>query len=290
MQLAGKTPSPAALITVFQRPIIWLITGSLLASAFLSGCTTNQPAPITDMHSSTPSTASEHVTARGSYTIQTGDTLYKIAQQHGTTVQAIADANNITDPSQLRVGQELIINGGGSSTSSVAVAKPIKSTTEKMTVDKSAVEAIPLESSQKIEASAEQSAVATDSPRASDANLINWGWPASGTIIQGFTANTKGIDIKGSIGDPVNAAANGKVMYAGNGVRGLGNLILLGHSDGFITAYAHNDSLLVKTGQEIQKGQKIATLGETDTTSPRLHFEVRRRGTPVNPLSYLPPR
>lgn len=287
MQLAGKTPSPAALITMFQRPIVWLITGSLLASVFLSGCTTNKPAPITDIHSSTPSSASTNV--ESSYTIQTGDTLYKIAQQHGTTVQAIADANHITDPSQLRVGQTLIIDGNGSRTSTVAVAKPTKSATEKI-AEKPAAESIPIDTPQQIENTQEQSAVATDSPRASDANLINWGWPASGTIIQGFTPNTKGIDIKGAIGDPVIAAANGKVMYAGNGVRGLGNLILLGHSDGFITAYAHNDSLLVKTGQEIQKGQKIATLGETDTTSPRLHFEVRRRGTPVNPLSYLPSR
>lgn len=287
MQLAGKTPFPAALITMFQRPIIWLVAGSLLASAFLSGCSTNKPAPITDIHSSTPSTAS--VEADRSYTIQPGDTLYKIAQQHGTTVQAIANANNITDPSQLRVGQELIVKGG-STTSTVAAVTPPKRPTEKTVSAKDGAETLAVETPKEIETTQEPSAVATDSPRASDANLINWGWPTSGTIIQGFTANTKGIDIQGTIGDPVVAAANGKVMYAGNGVRGLGNLILLGHSDGFITAYAHNDSLLVKTGDEIQKGQKIATLGESDTTSPRLHFEVRRRGTPVNPLSYLPSR
>lgn len=126
--------------------------------------------------------------------------------------------------------------------------------------------------------------------RAGDANLVSWGWPASGKIIQGFNSNTKGIDIEGTPGDPVIAAADGKVMYAGNGVRGLGNLVLLGHSNGFITAYAHNQELLVKTGQEVKKGSRIALLGQTDTTSPRLHFEIRRRGTPVNPLSYLPAR
>jgi lipoprotein NlpD len=126
--------------------------------------------------------------------------------------------------------------------------------------------------------------------RASDAHVINWGWPASGKIIQSFNTNTKGIDIAGEPGEPVHAAADGKVMYAGNGVRGLGNLVLLGHSDGFITAYAHNQALLVKTGQQVKKGTKIASIGQTDTTSPRLHFEIRRRGTPVNPLSYLPAR
>ena len=86
------------------------------------------------------------------------------------------------------------------------------------------------------------------------------------------------------------AAADGKVMYAGNGVRGLGNLVLLGHSNGFITAYAHNQQLLVKSGDSVKKGSRIALLGQSDTTSPRLHFEIRRSGNPVNPLSYLPPR
>lgn len=257
---------------------VWLVAGALLSIAVLSGCSTTTPAPITDINSTVPSTAAPATT--GNYTVQTGDTLYKIAQQHGTTVQAIANANNITDPTQLRVGQVIHVNGA--SGSSVAIntgSKPV--TPPASTVEVEKPESKPV---------VDSSPVASDSPRASDAGLISWGWPASGTIIQGFTANTKGIDIKGDTGDPVIAAANGKVMYAGNGVRGLGNLILLGHSDGFITAYAHNDSLLVKTGQEITKGQKIATLGQSDTTSPRLHFEVRRRGTPVNPLSYLPKR
>jgi len=109
-------------------------------------------------------------------------------------------------------------------------------------------------------------------------------------VIQGFSSNTKGVDIGGNVGDPVIAAASGKVMYAGNGVRGLGNLVLIGHSNSFITAYAHNEKLLVKTGQEVKKGDRIALMGQTDTTSPRLHFEIRRSGTPVNPLAYLPER
>lgn len=284
MQLAGKTPSPAASIYTVQRPMTRLLTGFLLASAVLAGCSTHTPAPITDIHSSTPSTSAQ--TSVGNYTVQPGDTLYKIAQQHGTTVQAIADANNITDPAQLRVGQTLAVQGAGAGTAVAAVSTPKKTTPAPQPITPATA---PKEEAKPVEEEP-TSPVATDSPRASDAGVINWGWPASGTIIQGFTASTKGIDIKGDIGDPVVAAANGKVMYAGNGVRGLGNLILLGHSDGFITAYAHNDSLLVKTGQEVTKGEKVATLGQSDTTSPRLHFEVRRRGTPVNPMSYLPSR
>lgn len=282
MQLAGKTPSPAALIYTVQHPMNRLLTGLLLISVVLAGCSTNTPAPITDIHSSTPSTSTQ--SSAGSYTVQPGDTLYKIAQQHGTTVQAIANANNITDPSQLRVGQTLEVQGAGTAVAANIPKKAVPASSPSRPTESPAPKA-------ETKPVAEQaSPVATDSPRASDASLINWGWPANGAVIQGFTTSTKGIDIKGNIGDPVVAAANGKVMYAGNGVRGLGNLILLGHSDGFITAYAHNDSLLVKTGQEIKKGEKIATLGESDTTSPRLHFEVRRRGTPVNPMSYLPSR
>lgn len=282
MQLAGKTLSPAALITMVQRPFTWL-AGPLVLSMVLVGCSTNTPAPITDIHSSTPSTATTSGAGQ-SYTVRPGDTLYKIAQQHGTSVQSIASANGITDPSQLRVGQVLTVGGNGGA---VAVAPPRSVNTQPVTTP---TEPAPVTDTTTPAATTPTSPVDTSSPRASDADVISWGWPASGTVIQGFTANTKGIDIEGAIGDPVTAAANGKVMYAGNGVRGLGNLILLGHSNGFITAYAHNESLLVKTGQEIKKGQKIATLGQSDTSSPRLHFEVRRRGTPVNPMSYLPSR
>ena len=126
--------------------------------------------------------------------------------------------------------------------------------------------------------------------RAADAGVINWGWPATGQITQGFNNNTKGIDIAGNLGDPVIAAADGKVMYSGNGVRGLGNLIIVNHQNGFITAYAHNRALLVKTGQDVKRGAKIAEIGQSDATSPRLHFEIRRQGTPVDPMQYLPAR
>jgi lipoprotein NlpD len=211
--------------------------------------------------------------------VRPGDTLYKIAQDHGMEVSRLKQLNNITDPTQLAIGQVLRLDGSSPAPSSgtgtgTAVATPVK---------------VP-GSSTGGEAASASTAVATTAPRAEDANLISWDWPTNGKIIQGFNGTTKGIDIEGAVGSPVVAAASGKVMYAGNGVRGLGNLILLGHSDGFITAYAHNQSLLVKTGQSVDKGTKIATIGQTDTSSPRLHFEIRRRGTPVNPLSYLPAR
>jgi len=235
--------------------------------AILAGCgTRGARAPVTDMSSTGPTQAA----ATGTYTVKAGDTLYKIAQAHGTDVAALVRLNKISDPTQLRIGQVLRLD----SDTPVPQQPPAVAATPPTAPPATPVTPPP------------PAPVA----RANDANLISWGWPAAGKVIQGFNSNTKGIDIEGAPGDPVIAAADGTVMYAGNGVRGLGNLVLLGHSDGFITAYAHNQELLVKTGDKVKKGGRIALLGQTDTTSPRLHFEIRRRGTPVNPMSYLPQR
>jgi lipoprotein NlpD len=119
---------------------------------------------------------------------------------------------------------------------------------------------------------------------------LNLQWPAKGKIIEGFTPTNKGIDIGGTLGEPIYAAADGKVEFADNGGRGLGNLVILSHQDGFITAYAHNQDLIVKSGAQVKKGAKIATMGQSEASSPRLHFEVRRNGTALDPLRYLPPQ
>lgn len=260
---AGTFRSTALTIECPKRTSRYLMVAAVVATTILAGCASRSTkAPVTDMSGGPVAPATG-----GTYVVRPGDTLYKIAQANGMEVGTLTRLNNITDPSQLRVGQVLRLDSSGPAPAPVP---PSTATTAPVT---------PV-------APAEPVAVA----RASDASAINWAWPASGKIIQSFNANTKGIDIAGAAGEPVHAAADGKVMYAGNGVRGLGNLILLGHSDGFITAYAHNQALLVKTGQQIKKGAKIAAIGQTDTTSPRLHFEIRRRGTPVNPLSYLPAR
>ncbi|AEC19511.1 putative peptidase [Pusillimonas sp. T7-7] len=241
----------------------YLMLAAVAATVVLAGCASRTTqAPVTDMSGGVAAPV-----GGATYVVKAGDTLYKIAQAQNMNVAEISRLNNITDPSQLRIGQVLRLNSSvpAPAGSGTGTATPIPVT--------------PVEPVQP-----------TATARASDAAVVSWAWPAPGKIIQSFNANTKGIDIEGMAGDPVHAAADGKVMYAGNGVRGLGNLILLGHGNGFITAYAHNQSLLVKTGQEIKKGAKIAAIGQTDTTSPRLHFEIRRKGTPVNPLSYLPAR
>lgn len=246
-----------------QRSSRYLLLAAVAVTVVLAGCASRKTqAPVTDMSGGVVAPATG-----GTYVVKGGDTLYKIAQANQMDMKELARLNNITDPGQLRIGQVLRLD----STGPAPAAPPAGAATP-------------------IPVTPVTPAEPTSTVRASDASLIDWGWPASGKIIQSFNANTKGIDIAGTVGEPVHAAADGKVMYAGNGVRGLGNLILLGHSNGFITAYAHNETLLVKTGQEIKKGEKIAAIGQSDTTSPRLHFEVRRRGTPVNPMSYLPAR
>jgi lipoprotein NlpD len=120
---------------------------------------------------------------------------------------------------------------------------------------------------------------------------VDWAWPASGKIIESFSdSRNKGLDIAGTPGDPVLAAGDGKVVYSGNGLRGYGNLIIIKHNNTYLSAYAHNRSMLIKEGQAVRRGQKIAELGQTDAESPRLHFEIRRLGKPVDPADYLPQR
>ena len=132
-------------------------------------------------------------------------------------------------------------------------------------------------------------------PAASDdengSDKIDWLWPATGKLVTGFsdTANLKGIDIAGKAGQPVVATAGGKVVYAGTGLRGYGKLVIVKHNNTFLSAYAHNNDILVKEGQQVSRGQKIAEMGDTDSDQVKLHFEIRRLGKPVDPLKYLPP-
>jgi lipoprotein NlpD len=240
----------------------------LCALALLSGCAnqSGNRAPVTDLNGASTSVAR-------TYVIKPGDTINKIARANGVDEATILRLNKLVNPNRLIAGQTLKLSEGSEPSS----AAPRPTNTSKP-------EARPLDAT-----SSSPQASETITP-AADAGLISWGWPAKGKVIQGFTQTTKGIDIAGNAGDAIEAAANGKVMYSGNGVRGLGNLIIVNHDNGFITAYAHNRTLLVKAGQDVKKGAKIAEMGQTDAASVRLHFEVRRQGTPVDPLQYLPSR
>jgi lipoprotein NlpD len=120
---------------------------------------------------------------------------------------------------------------------------------------------------------------------------IDWSWPANGNVLNPFNeGSNKGVDIAGKTGDPVHAAAPGKVVYAGTGLRGYGKLVIVRHNAEFLSAYAHNNQILVKEGQTVTRRQVIAEIGSTDADSPRLHFEIRRQGKPVDPMKFLPVR
>ena len=264
---AGLKGAGKLRILVFRKYVLATLVVALAGCASDSG----NRAPVTDLNAQSQAPSS----ALPTYTVKPGDTLSKISRATGVDENTIKRLNNISNPNRILVGQSLKLSDKA---------------------DSAATRAAPVTASGKPEARALDGSPGTSSAtdaapsRAADAGTVDWGWPAKGSVTQGFSAASKGIDIGGSVGDPVVAAAGGKVMYAGNGVRGLGNLVIIDHGNGFITAYAHNKSLLVKSDQSVKKGAKIAEMGQSDAPSPRLHFEVRRQGTPVDPMQYLPPR
>lgn len=202
------------------------------------------------------------------YTVKRGDTLYRISRSTGTSVKELARLNGISPPYTIEVGQKLRL--GGSKKASAKTSK--KSTSKTAAVRPSS--------------SVPQSSWPPVGQRC-------WRWPASGKVILPYSAadgGNKGIDIAAARGTPVYAAGAGKVVYVGNQLRGYGNLIMIKHSEDYITAYAHNDTMLVNNGQSVKAGQKIATMGSTDAASVRLHFQIRYRATAIDPLRYLPPQ
>ncbi|MFM9886822.1 MAG: murein hydrolase activator EnvC family protein [Burkholderiales bacterium] len=133
-------------------------------------------------------------------------------------------------------------------------------------------------------------AAAPPQAAAGEAGAVDWTWPAPGRVIETFESNTKGLGIAGRVGEPVVAAAGGRVIFSGNGPPGYGQLVIVKHNEPYLSAYAHNSRILVKEGQTVTKGQKIAEIGSTDTDRPKLHFEIRRSGKPVDPIAHLPVR
>jgi len=216
----------------------------------------------------------------GYYTVKQGDTLMRIALENGQSYRDVARWNQLEDVNRIEVGQVLRVTPPVSQEVVVqAVAKPAVSTGSLSQPAASAP------------AAATAPVAAATKPAPANDSEINWIWPANGVVLAGFDeVKNKGIDIGGAAGDPVVAAADGRVVYVGAGLRGYGNLIILKHDNVYLTAYAHNQSLLVKEDQAVLKGQKIAMMGNSDADRVKLHFEVRRQGKPVDPVKYLPAR
>jgi lipoprotein NlpD len=251
-----------------------------------------------------PLPGAENAGKPGYYTVRPGDTLMRIGLETGQSWRDLARWNKLDNPNQIEVGQVLRVippvsgtSGGSSAAPEPAASGVVTRPIGAASVTVSPVPAGSAASSASATAPAAASSVASkpeeakpDASAAADAG-ISFIWPASGAVIAGFDEQkNKGIDIAGKPGDPVVAAADGRVVYAGAGLRGYGNLVILKHNNTFLTAYAHNQTLLVKEDQTVRKGQKIAELGASDADRPKLHFEIRRQGKPVDPAKYLPPR
>jgi lipoprotein NlpD len=289
----------------------WRGTAALLLMAVLAGCASRNrtPAPVEDRtpavraRPAAPAPVTEapkpaEAPKPGYYVVRPGDTLVRIALDAGQNWRDIARWNNIDNPNVIEVGQVLRIIPPAPS--DVAVAKPVApaavaSAPVAPAAPASASAAAPSASAARPAAPPVVASLPpiTPTPAPPGEEDIGWTWPtaAGDSVIAGFDEQrNKGVDIAGKAGDPVVASADGRVVYAGAGLRGYGNLIILKHNNTFLSAYAHNQVLLVKEDQSVRKGQKIAEMGSTDSDRVKLHFEIRRQGKPVDPMRYLPAR
>ena len=299
-----------------------------MAGVLLSGCGTRlSKAPVEDRGTSSSNNASvsgsqpgvvvatpikplpgaENAGKPGYYTVKPGDTLIRIGLENGQGWKDIARWNNLENPNLIEVGQVLRVSPSVPAPAPVAAAavasdtgvvtRPVTSSTVAPASAASAPSApkTPASGSAPVVAAATPAPAAAPTPAAPPAGAVeddvSFIWPASGALLAGFDeARNKGYDIAGKAGDAVLAAADGRVVYAGAGLRGYGNLIILKHNNTFLTAYAHNQTLLVKEDQAVRRCQNIAEMGSTDADRVKLHFEIRRQGKPVDPARYLAAR
>lgn len=259
------------------------------------------------------------------YTVKKGDTLYAIGLEFGFDYKDIARWNNIQPPYVIKVGQALKLKDAAkpaeaptsTASSDGVVVTPFKiesapqpktigegsTTTESKTTGEPPLKtepkavkepwseqvAAPAKTAEPVKTPEKTAEKATEKPtQIADDEAVDWGWPAQGKVVSNFSENSKGLDIGGEPGQAVLAAAPGKVVYSGSSLRGYGKLIIVKHNKTYLTAYAHNQQMLVKEGQEVSKGQKIAEMGNTDADRVKLHFEVRKLGKPIDPAALLP--
>lgn len=306
------------------------------------------PAPVVERqlgrYSDEGDNATKGLLDRKTYIVQSGDTLYSIALRHGLDINQLARINNITDPRELRVGQELylqtlpaeglisqqesltsqptlysiaqpedvgVVTGGyqpGFSETGEKASESFKTEPKGVLLPYSDSARDQLNNQSKTVSAQKLAEKNSDSYQvgsvggggnsdpgqsisvSANKSGINWGWPADGQIISRFSEKSKGVGISGSFKQPVLASASGTVVYSGNGLRGYGNLIIIKHNDSYLSAYGHNSKIFVHEGENVSKGQKIAEMGNTDGGVVKLHFEIREKGKPVDPLGYLPVR
>lgn len=244
-------------------PLLWLI----------SACGNSSHAPVIDRYNASGPSGSKTV-----HLVGRGDTLYSIAWRHGKDFRQLAAANKVAPPYTIYPGQQIRLDGAP-----VRSAAPAPTPRPPNTASRSASRPAP---------APRASPAATRQPSASS-GVIPWQWPADGSLINRFLAGSvsaKGIVVGGNKGDPVRAAAAGVVVYRGSGLTGYGNLLIIKHDERWLSAYAHNDRMLVSEGTKVSAGQRVANMGDSGTFRTQLHFEIRRDGNPVDPLTLLPKR
>ena len=288
------------------RGLCWL--GVVAAVLVLLGCSSpRQKAPVEDRRSPAKSTSpqsadpkagaqaslpagSENAGKPGYYTVRPQDTLLRIALDNGQNWKDLARWNGLENPNLIEVGQVLRVVPPGADASQPSTRPVTVAKVETRPLDSKAADSSATQPAASASGAAATSAAASAATAQGDESVV-WMWPASGTVTTGFDEpKSKGLSIAGKAGDPVVAAADGRVVYAGSGLRGYGNLVIIKHNSTYLTAYAHNQILLVKEDQVVRRGQKIAEMGSTDAESVKLHFEIRRQGKPIDPAKLLPPR
>jgi lipoprotein NlpD len=307
----------------FAKPGLAFVLAALL---LMAGCASNSPAPVSE-RGGQPTSTPVPVVPKDTYTVKSGDTVRSIAREHNMDFRELIAMNNIESPDRITPGKVLKVKPPVDQSSSVASTAPVTSdiVVARPIGNEPVVEKKPLGAntetfkrepkagkepySEQALAQAQNQAqvkpAVAPAPAASaevkpetkaaepalGGDEIAWIWPANGKTVGTFSeGGSKGVDIAGKAGDPVIASGDGKVVYSGTGLRGYGKLVIIKHNNTYLSAYAHNQNILVKEGQSVAKGQKIAEMGNTDADQVKLHFEVRRQGKPVDPLQYLPKR
>ncbi len=296
-----------------------LVSGAV--GCLLMACgTTSQKAPVEDRNahsgsqqpavpSSVPAAVTRSDESSSIYIVKKGDTLFRIALDKGQSYSDIVAWNSLANPNDIKVGQKLRVsppdeNSASRSSNGVEVrpvlSAPAGNNKNGPRADKRPYSDATLAEMQKnenpdagvgISTTKQPGKTAENSQEVQIVDEIVWFWPSEGKVVANFDDNkNKGIDISGKMGQDIYSAAAGTVMYAGSGIRGYGNLVIIKHSNNFLSAYAHNRTIVVKEKQVISKGQKIAEMGNSDSDVVKLHFEIRQQGKPVDPLKFLPGR
>jgi lipoprotein NlpD len=274
------------------------LIGLLFASTLVVACNSRHlPAPVVSLDTNITKRNNLTEISGESYIVQRGDTLFAVAFYSGNDYRDIARYNNISAPYNIFPGQKLRLIAAPAKNNHIknkVIAKSAEQST-KVVVDPIKPQAYGGSKSDAHRKKSKNSSKTSSKPdnRVSDSQSSSWIWPAKGrsaSAVVGSDGTNRGVDIKGELSSPIYAAASGKVVYAGNALKGYGNLIIVKHDNNLLSAYAHNDTILVGEQTYVTQGQKIATMGRADNSEVMLHFEIRRKGKSLDPYSFLPPQ